>query len=297
MRYGAGFAILASGHPAAPSWRLTAVTWVIFGVCGILGLSVLVWDARRRQTERQAHHRQWAWLAGWALILTFCAGLTWWMDYRSGSAGLSLTVSSLSSIVPTLFAVWYTQASAKGTVMPGGPAAPTATGGEGSDQSVSAEQAADHSTPTPKVIPMPSRLDEGADIDLAPLADARQAVQILRNQVGVLRARVLSAVVAHDPAQDWRMLLAEPRCRLNSVVVLLDQLGQARSGWRHTGAWSFAFADTVAAARRAAADLGEAIDERTEGRSARINLSNAVTRLDHVVGQLAGLVDNAVPNP
>ena len=281
-----------------PPWWLTVGTWAIIGVCGLLGLYVLAWDARRRHAGRLARHPQRVWLVGWALILAFCAGLSRWMDHLPVSAGLALAVSSLSTIVPTLFAVWYTQASRKDTASPEFPAAAAAAAGQGNDQREPAVQGAGQSAPAPTIaVLMPNGLGEGADIDLATLADARQTVQVLQTNVAVLRGRVLAAVVAHGPAQDWRMLLAEPRYRLDSVSVLLDQLGQTRSRWVHTGAWSFAFTDTLATARRAAASLGEAIEERTAGRSARIDLADAATRLDRVVGDLAELLDRAVPNP
>src|SRR5208282_5991827 len=303
MRHRTGFAVLASGHLkpgllAAPPWWLTAGTWAIIGICGLLGLCVLAWDARRRHAGRLARHPQWIWLVGWVLILAFCAGLSRWMDHLPVSAGLALAVSSLSTIVPTLFAVWYTQASRKDTASPEFPAAAAAAAGQGNDQPEPTAQDADQRAPAPTVaVLMPSGLGEGADIDLATLADARQAVQVLQTSVAALRGKVLSAVVAHGPAEDWRMLLAEPRCRLDSSNVLLDQLGQPRSRWVHTGAWSFAFTDTLADARRAAASLGDAIEERTAGRSAKINLGDAATRLARVVGQLAELLDKAVPNP
>jgi hypothetical protein len=307
MRYRTGFAVLASGHlkpghSAPPPLWLTAGTWAIFGVGGLLGLCVLAWDARQRQTRRQARHPQLVWI-GWALILAFCAALSRLVDHLQASAGLTLAVTSLSTIVPTLFAVWYApyaQARRKDTASPEFPAAATAAAGQGNDQPEPAAQGADQPGPTPPVaVLMPRGLGAGADIDLATLADARQTVQVLQTKVAALRGRVLSAVTRYGPAEDWCFLLAEPRVWLASFNVQLDQLdqlGQARSRWVHIGAWSFAFTDKLADARRAAASLGEAIEERTDGRPTRIDLADAATRLDREVGQLAELLDSAVPN-
>jgi hypothetical protein len=65
----------------------------------------------------------------------------------------------------------------------------------------------------------------------------------------------------------------------------------------HTGAWTFAFNDALAAAHRAAANLGEAIKERTAGRPAGIDLRDAAKQLDRIADQLVELLDSAIATP
>lgn len=313
MGYRTGFDVLASahlkpGHPAVPHTEWTAWAPAVVGVCGLIGLCILVWGIRRRPAGRQASHPRRD-LLGWALILAFCVGLSLLVEDVQVSSGLSLVVNSLSCIVPPAFALWVAQKSLDSTARQ----EPSAhqeflqdfstliralTPGQANGRSAPAVQDVSQSDPADSVAVLKlANQGEGAEAGPATLADARQAVQVLRAQVAALRSRTLSAVLEHGPDEDWRLLLAGPRYQLDSCTALLDQLGKARNKWADFGATSFAITDTLAAARRAAASLTEAIDERTAGRPARTDLAEASRRLDHVVGQLAGLLDSAVPDP
>jgi hypothetical protein len=313
MGYRTGLVILASahpkpGHPAAPHPWWTTWTPAVVGAFGLIGLWILVWGIRRRRAGQQAGHPRRD-LLGWALILAFCVGLSLLTEHVEVSSGLSLVVNSLSCIVPPAFALWLAQKSPDGTARQESSAHQdflqdfsalirALTPGQANGRSAPAAQDVSQSDPADNVAVLKlASQGEGAEAGPATLADARQTVQVLRAQVAGLRSRVLSAVIAYGPGEDWRLLLARPRYQLDSCTALLDQLGRARNRWADFGATSAAFTDTLAKARRAAASLGEAIEERTDGRPARTDLAEAAGRLDHVVGQLAGLLDSAAPGP
>ena len=319
MGHRTGLAVLASahlkpGHPAAPHSWWTAWAPAVVLACGLIGLGILVWGIRRRPSGRQADH-PWRDLLGWALILAFCVGLSLLMEHVQVGSGLSLVVNSMSCIVPPLFALWLAQKNRDGTsrqessalqesLQDISAAIRSLTPGQANGRVAPAAQDAGQSGPAPNgaVLKLAGQ-DEGAAASPATFADVRQVLQVLRAQVASLRSRVLSAVLAYGPGEDWRLLLAGPHYQLDSCTAVLDQLDQARNRWADFGAASFAFTDTLAAARRAAASLGEAMEEReaieegTTGRSPRTDLAEAARRLDHVVGQLAELVDRAAPDP
>lgn len=221
------------------------------------------------------------------------------MEHVQVSSGLTLVVTSLACIIPPAFALWLERENPDGISRQELVALIKAlTAGQANGRAAPAPR--DPGQPGPEqgitVLKLAGQ-GEGAEADPATLADARQAVQVLRARVADLRSRVLSAVIAYGPGEDWRLLLARPRCQLESCTALLDQLVRAQNRWADFGATSAAFTDTLAKARRAAASLGEAIEERTDGRPARTDLAEAARRLDHVVGQLAGLLDSAAPGP
>jgi hypothetical protein len=298
---------LKSGRPAAPHAWWTTWSPAVVGACGLIGLGILVWGIQRRRAGQQAGRPRRGML-GWALILAFCVGVSLLVEHAQVGSGLSLTVNSLSCVVPSAFALWVAQTNPDATarhessalqeflqdfsqlvrsLTPGqanGRAAPPApdAGQSGLAHNVAVLELAGQGEGT----------EVGAD-----LTDAQQMVQVLRARVATLRSRVLSAVLAYGPDEDWRLLLAVPRYQVEACITLLDQLGQARNQWTDFGALSFAFSDTLAAARRAAASLNQAIEERTAGQPVRIDLAEAARRLDHLAFQLAGLFDDAEPDP
>jgi hypothetical protein len=309
MGYWTGFDVLTSaplkpGHSAAPHTEWTAWAPAVVGVCGLIGLCILVWGIRRRPAGRQAGHPRQD-LLGWALILAFCVGLSLLTEQIQVSSGLSLVVSSLSCIVPPGFALWLAQKSSDGTAREESSphqelSAPmrVLNSGQANGRSAPPKQGVSESDQADNVANLKlAGQGERAEAPPATLADAQQAVQALRAQVAALRSRTLSAVLEHGPHEDWRLLLAGPRHQLDSCTALLEQLGQARNRWSDFGATIFAFTDTLAAARRAAASLSVAIEERTAGQPTRTDLAEAAKRFDHVVGQLAGLFDSAAPDP
>jgi hypothetical protein len=312
MGYRIGLAVLALAHlkqrhPAAPHAGWTVWAPAVVGAFGLIGLCILIWGIRRRPAGQQVDHQRRD-LLGWALILAFCVGLSLLMEHVQVSSGLSTVVNSLSCIVLPAFALWREQKNRDGTTRQESSALQeflqdfsalirTLTPGQANGRAASAQDAGQsgpaHNGAVPKLV------GQGKEVEASPptLADARQVVQVLRTQVSVLRTRVLSAVVEHGPDKDWRLLLAGPGQQLESCTALLDQLDQARNRWADFGATSFAFNDKLDAALRAAGSLGQAIEERSTGRPARTDLAEAARRLDHVVGQLAGLLDNAVSDP
>lgn len=318
MGHRIGLAVLAAVHPRSGHQPAPHAWWMVWAplvvtAFGLVGLCILVWGIRRRGPGQQAGQQQAGHprrdLLGWALILAFCVGLSLRVEHAQVGSGLSLAVNSLSCIVPPAFALWVAQKNVNVTahhesstlqefLQEFSTLIRALTPGQANNGAAPAAKDIGQSGPPNNVavLKLPGQ-GEGAEIGPATLADARQAVQVLQEQVAALRSRVLSAVVAYGPGKDWRPLLAGPRYQLDSCTTLLDQLGRTRSRWADFGATSAAFTDTLATARRAAASLGQAIEERTAGRPTRTDLAEAARRLDHVVGQLAGLLDSAAPDP
>jgi hypothetical protein len=311
MGYRTGLAVLASahprsGHPAAHHTWWTAWAPAAVVACGLIGLCILIWGIRRQRPGRQAAHplRD---LLGWALILACCVGLSLLMEHVQVSSGLTLIVGAASCIGPPAFALWVAQKNTDGTALQEvlqeflrdfSAQIRVLAPGQTNGRAASGAQDAGQSGSAPNVAVLKGVGEgKGAETGPATLADARQAAQVLKAQVAVLRSQVLSAVLEYGPGQNWNSLLAVPGYQFDCCTALLDQIGQARNRWADFGAASFAITDTLATARRAAASLGEAIEERTEGRTARTDLAEAARRLDHVVAQLAGLLESAVPDP
>jgi hypothetical protein len=217
------------------------------------------------------------------------------MNDHAVSAGLTLAVTAFAAILPALFILWFTDVQKYGddSQSPGeGPAQASQ-----SDLPPEPERGVGQSSSGAEVSVLPRPLDGAPEAELVSLTDARRSVADLQANVAALRREVLAAIVAHGPAQDWRLLLAEPLSRLGTVNALLDQISGDRSRWGRVGAGSFAFTDTCAAARRTAASLGEAIGERTAGRPIRIDLGHEARRLDGLAGQLAELFETAIEDP
>lgn len=312
MGYWASLGVLASaipspGHPPSSHAAWTAWAPVVVVACGLIGLYILVWGPRRQQAGPQARHPRRD-LLGWVLILACCVGLSLLTEHVEVSSGLSLTVNSLACVMPTAFTFWVGQKT-KDRAHEESSANQAFQDLSALIRAVVPGQANGRAVPGAENVSQPDGAGNVAFLKIASqgggaeaagpgtLADAQQAVHLLRAQVAALRSRVLSAVLAHGPGQDWRPLLAGPRFQLGSCTALLDQLGESRSRWADFGATSFALSDTYAAAHRAAASLSEAIEERTAGQPARTDLGEAARRLDRVVGQLAELVDRAALDP
>ena len=148
--------------------------------------------------------------------------------------------------------------------------------------------------PTPLV---PNGLVEGADIDRDVLDEARGVLADLRRSIAALHMRIEAAVQAGQPDADWRILLGLPRRQLEVCTELLEQLNQLPQRWVHAGQWSFAFADTLAEANGASAELRRAMEDKASGRSPRIGLSEGAIRLSDLAGRLDSLVESAVLPP
>lgn len=308
MGHRTGLVVLTSAqlkpsHPAAPHpwWTAGWTAPAAVLVCGLIGVCILVWGVRRRPAGQQADHTLRDRL-GWALILAFCVGLSLLARHAQVTSGLTLVVTVLACVVPPAWAIWINKKDQS-----------RAAGQEDNAALIKAllaeiAQANRRTAPTAPdagqavpagnvtVLKLAGQSAEAA-VGPATLADARQVVQDLRAQVDALRGRVLAAVLEYGPDKDWRLLLGGFRSQLKSCTAPLDQLYETRNQWAEFGETSFAVTDTLVAARRAAASLGDAIDERYAGGPAQTDLAAAVRRLDHVVGQLAGLLDGAVPDP
>ena len=293
MRYRLGSFVLASGHPKSGHpvllpWELVIATGVSIG---LVALFVLTWALRLHHTPRKSKYPGWMWL-GWGLVVVFCVDLSLWVYHFSGVLGLGIVVGALSTAVPTLFTLWFQQVGKKISAGTEQDTTLPQTGAGAADKGTNQLEAKQK-----VAVLMPKTLRDRADIDRAALADAQQKAQILRAKVTMLRKRILKAVMAYGPEEDWRLLLAGPRRQLGSCSAELDQFGQVANGWAQTGKWSFEFRDTLVAAKSAVSDVSDAIEERTAGRPPIINLGEAATRLDGLVRHLADLLETAMPDP
>ena len=287
-----GAAPLTSAHSKSGPSTMPAAALVI-GTWALLGLAVafaVMWVFLWRRQPQKSNRPWWGWTC-WGLVLVASVEGALWAARFLGNGSLGWAVPTLAGIVVPLFVIWYQQTGTKEIAAAGEPVADRRLPDTPAQRTVPWESV---TPPTPLV---PSGLVEGADIDRDVLDEARGVLADLHSGIAALHVRIEAAVQAGQPGADWRILLGMPRRQLQACTELLEQLNQLPQRWVHAVQWSFAFADTLAEANGASAELRRAMEDKASGWSPRTDLSEGATRLSELAGRLDSLVESAVLPP
>jgi hypothetical protein len=200
---------------------------------------------------------------------------------------LSWLVPTLGTVLVTLFGTWYQQSYRKRAPTP----RPVVTRQDSISLSTGTKP---RRLPEKKVtVLVPNGLRQDVSIDSNFLVEARKYLEPLCGFSSALFLEVKDAIDSYGPNEDWRMLLAVPRCQLDDCKILLEQLHQLPHAWATADSWIFEFIDTLEAAQRTATELDDAIEESIAGVGSTSTLANSASQLDNFVRALADLAERA----
>lgn len=280
---------LASAHPKSGPSAPPVASGLIIGTCVGLGLAlsfVVVWACYWRRAI-SATGRRWRLWLGWALTLVICVDASLWAVSFLGSGALGWVVPTLAAIVIPLLIFWLQQeGQAKKELR-----AETTGATKQLDQEIIDE------SPAMPTLLVPGDLHENADIDRETLAEILQVLGTLQPSANELNRQIEAALADYIPGDDWRIALGVPREKLETCLNLIEQLNRLPRRWVHTGKWSFTFADTVADANDAGAELRKAMKDRASGRSEGADLTGMSKRLEGLISQLDSLAKSAAIPP